>query len=243
LRFGASLPHDEVTRANPVPVVSLHERGTRPATGAWLCWQLHRSTRSTRHVEICVIFIETRLAGACVIDLERQVDDRGFFARAFCQREFEARGLSSRIAQANISFNRRKGTIRGLHFQFPPAAEAKLVRCSRGAILDVIVDLRPESATYLQHVTVELTAENRRALYVPERFAHGYQSLEADSETTYYVSEFYTPALESGLSYADPRLAIAWPLPPTDVSSRDLNWRLVEDVEPSLRERMQVRGT
>jgi len=189
-----------------------------------------------------MIFIDTKLAGACIVDLEPHGDDRGFIARAFWQREFEARGLNSRIAQTNISFNRRKGTIRGLHFQFPPAAESKFVRCGHGAILDVIVDLRPESPTYLQHVAVELTAGNRRALYVPERFAHGYQVLQADTETTYYVGEFYTPALESGLRYADPRLAIAWPLPAADVSSKDQQWGLLADVEPALRARMQVRA-
>jgi dTDP-4-dehydrorhamnose 3,5-epimerase len=187
-----------------------------------------------------VIFTATKLPGACIVDLEPRGDDRGFFARAFCQHEFESHGLSTRIAQTNISFNRRKGTIRGLHFQFPPAAETKFVRCSHGAILDVIVDLRPESPTYLQHLAVELTAENRRALYVPERFAHGYQVLRDDTETAYYVGEFYTPALESGLSYADPRLAIAWPLPPADVSPKDQEWGLLEEVEPTLRARMRM---
>src|SRR4249919_2175848 len=159
-----------------------------------------------------MIFTETALPGAFVIELERREDERGFFARTFCQHEFEEHGLKPVIAQANTAFNAKKGTLRGMHFQFPPAAETKLVRCSQGAILDVIVDLRPESPTYLQHLAVELTAGNGRALYVPERFAHGYQVLQADTETTYYVGEFYTPSLESGLRYADPRLAIAWPL-------------------------------
>ena len=175
-----------------------------------------------------------------MIEIEPRGDERGFFARAFCRREFETLGLATDIAQANIAFNFRKGTIRGLHFQFPPAAEVKFVRCSRGAILDVIVDLRPESPTYMQHVAVELTAENRRALYVPQRFAHGYQVLEADSEATYYVSEFYTPSLESGLRFSDPRLAIAWPLPPTDMSAKDKEWPLLEQIEASLRTRMQL---
>src|ERR687892_258848 len=141
-----------------------------------------------------MIFTETKLKGAFVVDLEQRSDARGFFARSFCQREFEAHGLKPVIAQANISFNYRKGTVRGLHFQFPPAAETKFVRCSRGAIVDVIVDLRPESQTSLQHVAVELTAANRRGLYVPERFAHGYQVLGDNTETTYQVGEFYTPA-------------------------------------------------
>ena len=187
-------------------------------------------------------FIETKLHGAFVVDLEPRGDDRGFFARAFCQREFEAHGLKPLIAQANISFNRRKGTVRGLHFQFPPAAETKYVRCSRGAIVDVIVDLRPESPTYLQHVAVELTAENRRGLYVPERFAHGYQVLEDDTETTYQVGEFYTPAAESGLSHADPRLGITWPLPVTDMSDKDRAWKLLDEVEPVIAARMASTG-
>jgi dTDP-4-dehydrorhamnose 3,5-epimerase len=187
-----------------------------------------------------MIFTETLLPGAFVIDLEPRGDDRGFFARAFCRREFEAHGLKADIAQTNMSFNRRKGTLRGLHFQFPPAAETKLVRCSRGAILDVIVDLRPESPTYLQHVAVELTAENRRALFVPERFAHAYQVLEDDTETTYYVGEFYTPSLESGLRFDDPRLGIAWPLEPAEMSPKDRVWPLLEEREPEIRARMTI---
>ena len=190
--------------------------------------------------EFTVIFTETTLSGAFVVDLERIGDERGFFARAFCQQEFAVRGLNAAIAQTNISFNRHEGTIRGLHFQFPPSAETKLIRCSRGAILDVIVDLRPESPTYLRHVSVELTAESRRAVYVPERFAHGFQALSPDTETTYYVGEFYAPAAESGLFYADPRLAIPWPLPPVGVSEKDQRWRLLEEVEPSLQERMRL---
>ncbi len=140
-----------------------------------------------------MIFTETKLAGAFVIDLERREDDRGFFARAFCQHEFADHGLKPVIAQANIAYNRVAGTLRGMHFQFPPAAETKLVRCTRGAILDIIVDLRPESPTYLEHVAVELTADNHRALYVPERFAHGYQVLVDATETSYQVGEFYAP--------------------------------------------------
>ena len=185
-------------------------------------------------------FTETKLKGAFVIDLEPRGDDRGFFARAFCQKEFEAHGLKAVIAQANISFNYRKGIVRGLHFQFPSAAETKFVRCSRGAIVDVIVDLRPESPTYLQHVMVELTAENRRGLFVPERFAHGYQVLEDNTETTYQVGEFYTPAAESGLRYSDPRLAIEWPLRATDMTDKDQQWPLLEDVEPTVRQRMRI---
>jgi dTDP-4-dehydrorhamnose 3,5-epimerase len=184
-------------------------------------------------------FTETKLKGAFIIDLEPRTDDRGFFSRSFCQKEFEAHGLKTTIAQANISFNYRKGTVRGMHFQFPPAAETKFVRCSRGAIVDVIVDLRPESPTYLQHVAVELTADNRRGLFVPERFAHGYQVLEDNTETTYQVGEFYTPSAESGIRFSDPRLGIEWPLPATDMSDKDAKWPLLDEVEPVIRERMQ----
>ena len=153
-----------------------------------------------------MIFTETELQGAYIIDLERREDERGFFARAFCQKEFEAHGLKPVIAQGNIAFNHSKGTLRGMHFQFPPAAESKLVRCTRGAILDIIVDLRPESPTYLQHISVELDEDNHRAIYVPERFAHGYQALRDKTETSYQVGEFYTPSTESGLMYNDPAI-------------------------------------
>jgi dTDP-4-dehydrorhamnose 3,5-epimerase len=189
-----------------------------------------------------VIFTETALPGAFVVDLEPRGDERGFFARAFCQREFDLRGLKSVVAQGNISFNRHKGTVRGLHFQYPPFAETKLVRCSRGAILDVIVDVRPESPTYLQHAAVELTADNRRGLYVPERFAHGYQVLEDETETTYQVGTFYMPSAEGGLCYSDLRLAIRWPLPVTDLSDKDAAWPLLEVAEPAIRARMAVRA-
>jgi dTDP-4-dehydrorhamnose 3,5-epimerase len=185
-----------------------------------------------------VIFTETVLAGAFIIDLEPRHDERGFFARTFCQREFDAHGLKPMVAQANVSFNHWRGTLRGLHFQYPPAAETKLVRCGRGAVLDVIVDLRPESATYLQHVAVELSADNRRGLYVPERFAHGYQVLEDNSETNYLTGEFYTPALEGGLRHDDPRLGIAWPLTVTSVAPKDQTWPLLATAESAMRERM-----
>src|SRR5262245_31469525 len=137
-----------------------------------------------------MIFCETKLKGAFVLEVERREDTRGFFARVFCQREFGDQGLKPLIAQANLAYNKSAGTLRGMHFQYPPAAETKLVRATRGAILDIIVDLRPESPTYLQHVAVELSAENHRALYVPERFAHGYQALEDGTETSYQVGGF-----------------------------------------------------
>ena len=169
-----------------------------------------------------VIFTETKLKGAFIIELERREDERGFFARAFCQNEFATHGLKPVIAQANLAFNKRKGTLRGMHFQFPPHPETKLVRATRGAILDIIVDLRPESPTYLQHVEVELTADNHRALYVPERFAHGYQALEDATETSYQVGEFYAPETEGGLLYYDPRLVLTWPLPVAAVRLRSV---------------------
>ena len=187
-----------------------------------------------------MIFFETSLEGAFIVDLEPRGDERGFFARAFCRREFEARGLKPAVAQANVSFSRDRGTLRGLHFQFPPAAETKFVRCTRGALLDVIVDLRPESPTYLQHVAVELTAANRRAVYVPERFAHSFQTLEDDTEAMYQVGEFYAPSEESGLRYSDPRLGIAWPLPVTTISEKDGRWPLLDEAEPLVRARMTV---
>ena len=185
-----------------------------------------------------MIFTETQLSGAYTVDLERREDARGFFARAFCQREFAAQGLKPVIAQANIASNRKKGTLRGMHFQHPPAAETKLVRCTRGAILDIIVDLRPESPTYLRHVAVELTEDNQRALYVPERFAHGYQALRDDTDTSYQVGEFYAPGCEGGLLYGDPGLGLEWPLPVTLISDKDRGWKLLDEIEPELRRRM-----
>jgi dTDP-4-dehydrorhamnose 3,5-epimerase len=187
-----------------------------------------------------MIFTETKLAGAFVIELEPRGDNRGFFARTFCQHEFEEHGLNPVIAQANVAFNKRRGCVRGMHFQYPPAAETKLVRVARGAILDVIVDLRPESPTYLEHVAVELTDENRRALYVPERFAHGYQALADDTETTYQVGEFYTPEAEGGLLFDDPRLGLTWPLEVTEISDKDRVWAPLDEVEEELKRRMTI---
>ena len=187
-----------------------------------------------------MIFTETTLSGAFIIDLERREDDRGFFARAFCQNEFTDHGLKPLIAQANIAFNKRKGTLRGMHFQFPPAAETKLVRCTRGAIVDIIVDLRPESPTYLQHVAVELSADNHRALYVPERFAHGYQVLEDITETSYQVGEFYTPEAEGGLRHDDPRLGLTWPLPVTEITEKDRASPLLSENEQEIARRMTI---
>jgi len=185
-----------------------------------------------------VIFSETKLNGAFIIELERRQDERGFFARSFCQREFEEHGLKPVIAQSGIATNRRKGTVRGMHFQFPPAAETKIVRCTRGAILDIIVDLRPESATYLEHIAVKLDAENMRALYVPERFAHGYQALQDNTVASYEMGAFYTPGAEGGLPYDDPRLGIGWPLPVTAISRRDRSFRPLAEIDDELKRRM-----
>lgn len=185
-----------------------------------------------------MIFTETELRGAFIIDPERREDNRGFFARIYCQREIREHGLDPVIAQASVAFSRRRGTLRGMHFQYPPAAETKLVRCTRGAIIDVIVDLRPESPTYLRHVAVELSAENGRSLYVPRRFAHGYQALEDVTETSYMMGEFYAPEQEGGLRFDDPDLGIAWPLPVGETSEKDGAWAPLAEIETELRRRM-----
>ena len=174
-------------------------------------------------------FTETKLKGAFIIDLEPRQDHRGFFARTFCAKEFEAYNLKPTVVQCNVSFNYEQGTLRGMHSQLSPATETKFIRCTQGAIYDVIVDLRPESETYLQHIGVELTAENRRALYVPEMFAHGYQALADETEVIYQVSEFYTPNRERGLRYDDPLLGIEWPMPVSEISEKDTNWSLLEN--------------
>jgi dTDP-4-dehydrorhamnose 3,5-epimerase len=189
-----------------------------------------------------VIFTETKLAGAFVIAPERFEDDRGFFARTFCRREFEHHGLDPDVVQASVALNLVRGTVRGMHFQWPPSAEVKVVRCTRGAVVDVIVDLRPESASYLEHVAVELTADNGLALYIPKRFAHGYQTLEDQTEVSYQMTEFYAPDLAAGLGYDDPRLRLEWPLPVSAISVRDTEWPALDTIEPELRLRMSVSG-
>jgi dTDP-4-dehydrorhamnose 3,5-epimerase len=172
-----------------------------------------------------VIFEETSLRGAFVVDLERREDERGFFARSWCANEFTDHGLPNTVVQANVSWNARQWTLRGMHFQRAPHAETKLVRSTRGAIYDVIVDLRPESETYKQWLGVELTADNRRALFVPEGFAHGYQTLVPDSEVFYQVSEFYTPSAEAGVRWDDPAFGIEWPDPDNAfLSEKDRSW-------------------
>ncbi len=187
-----------------------------------------------------MIFKETKLRGAFVVDIDRRQDDRGFFARAFCQQEFRAHGLTPAIAQVNLSSSRVKGTIRGMHFQYSAAAEAKFIRCTRGAVLDVIVDLRPESDTYLEHFAVELSEENYRALYVPERFAHGLQTLRDDTDVIYHASEFYTPSAEAGLCFDDPGLGLSWPLPVGAISPKDKAFPALAAIEPELKRRMSL---
>ncbi len=174
-----------------------------------------------------MIFHETKLKGACIIELEPKEDARGFFARAFCANEFEAHGLNPRAVQANMSYSHKKGTIRGMHYQVPPATEPKLIRCIRGAIWDVIIDMHPESPTYLEHIGVELSADNRKAIYVPDMFAHGNQALTDGAELLYLVGEFFTPGCERGVRYNDPAIGIDWPLPVTVISDKDANWPLL----------------
>lgn len=172
-----------------------------------------------------MIFTPTRLEGAYLIDLERREDERGFFARVWCEREFSEHGLQTHYVQCNLSFSPRKGTLRGLHLQRPPRAEVKVVRCTRGAIYDVIVDLRPRSPTHKGWVGVELTADNRRMLYVPEGFAHGYQTLVDETETVYPVSEFYAPEFEAGVRWNDPAFGIEWPdAEGALLSEKDRSW-------------------
>jgi dTDP-4-dehydrorhamnose 3,5-epimerase len=166
-------------------------------------------------------FIETPLKGAFVVELELIRDERGYFARTWTPEDFAAHGLSSRIVQCSTAYNGRQGTLRGMHFQIAPHAEVKLVRCTRGAIYDVIVDLRPDSATRHAWTAVELSAEAPRMLYIPEGFAHGYQTLEDETEVFYQMSEYYHPESARGLRWDDPALSIEWPLPVTVISQRD----------------------
>lgn len=168
-----------------------------------------------------MIFSKTKLKGAFIIELEKLEDERGFFARSFCTREFEMHELNPRVVQCNLSFNKKKGTLRGLHFQKKPYEEAKLVRCTLGAIFDVIVDLRSSSETFKQWVSVELTAHNGKMLYVPEGFAHGFQTLEDNTEIFYQMSEFYNPQYASGVRWNDPIFNIQWPEGERLISEKD----------------------
>lgn len=172
-----------------------------------------------------MLFIETKLKGAFVIELEKYSDDRGFFSRAWCQKEFKEQGINSRFVQANIGFSKNSGTIRGIHYQIAPFEEAKLVRCIRGAIFDVVLDLRPELPSFKQWFGVELSDENRKMLYVPEGCAHGYQTLVDNTEVFYQVSQVYSAESERGIRWNDPEFDIEWPIDEDLViSEKDQNW-------------------
>lgn len=172
-----------------------------------------------------MIFTETELPGAYVIDLERIEDARGLFARAWCEREFAEYGLETRIAQCNVSYNKRKGTLRGMHFQRSPHEEVKLVRCTRGALYDVIVDLRPDSPGFRRWIGIELTQDNRRLVYVPRGFAHGFQTLADETEVFYMISQLYVPEAAGGVRWDDPAFGIEWPVgEPTEISEKDRSW-------------------
>jgi dTDP-4-dehydrorhamnose 3,5-epimerase len=170
-------------------------------------------------------FTPTPLADAWVIDLDRIEDERGYFARTWCAREFNAHSLEDRVVQCSTSFNAAKGTLRGLHYQVAPHAETKLVRCTRGAVFDVIADLRPSSATFLRWFGVELTADNGRMLYIPKGFAHGFQTLAERSEVFYQMDEFYAPTAGRGIRWNDPLLGVRWPLEVTVISEKDRGYR------------------
>lgn len=168
-----------------------------------------------------MIFNETKLKGAFIIEPELLKDERGFFARTYCQKEFEAHGINPKLVQCNISFNAQNGTLRGMHYQDKPHQEAKLVRCSKGAIYDVIIDFRPESSTYKQWIAVELTSRNHKMLFIPEGFAHGFKTLEDNTEVFYQMSEFYHPECARGVLWNDPAFGINWPEGEQIVSSKD----------------------
>lgn len=171
-----------------------------------------------------MIFTRTKLPGATIVDVERREDARGYFERTYCEREFEANGLPTRMVQTSMSLTRRAGTLRGMHYQAAPHAEDKLVRCVRGAIWDAIVDIRPDSPTYCEWVGVELNESNGRMLLVPKGFAHGFLTLTNDVAVTYQVSAFYMPAAERGARHDDPAFGIEWPVAVSDMSDRDRGW-------------------
>jgi dTDP-4-dehydrorhamnose 3,5-epimerase len=174
-----------------------------------------------------MIFIETKLKGAFVIELERLEDERGFFARTFCQKEFLEHNLNPSIVQSNISYNKEKWTLRGLHMQMPPHQESKLIKCIRGAIYDVIVDMRHGSVTFQQWISVELNSGNHRMLYVPEGFAHGFITLEDATEVSYQMNQFYKPGAEKGFRWDDPALQISWPMTPQIISEKDSSFSFI----------------
>ncbi len=168
-----------------------------------------------------MLFTETYLKGAYLLDVERRQDERGFFGRSWCQEEFEAHGLDPQVVQCNISYNEMRGTLRGMHYQAAPYEEAKLVRCTMGTLYDVIIDLRPDSPTFTHWLAVELTAENRRALYIPKGFAHGFQTLSDHTEVFYQMSEFYHTEAARGLRWNDQAFGIEWPIQELIISERD----------------------
>ncbi len=170
-------------------------------------------------------FVETELKGAFIVEPDRLEDERGFFARTWCRKEFEQHDLNSNLVQCSISFNRKKGTLRGLHYQVSPFEEAKLVRCTMGAIYDVIIDLRPDSETFMCWIVVELTAENRKTIYIPEGFAHGFQTLENDTEVFYQMSEFYAPEYARGVRWNDSKFNIKWPDDVRIISAKDKQFK------------------
>lgn len=178
-----------------------------------------------------MIFTPTELTEAYIIDIDRHEDERGFFARSWCAEEFASHGLDPGLVQCSISFNRKKGTLRGMHYQAPPHAEDKVVRCTAGAIYDVIVDLRPDSDTYKRWLAFELSAANRRAIYVPQGFAHGFQTLEDDTEVLYQMSQCYHPESARGIRWNDPAIGIKWPVSNPVISERDQSLALAGKVE------------
>ena len=171
-----------------------------------------------------MVFTETALRGAFLIEPEPRADERGFFARTWSAAEFESRALNTNVAECSVSFNARKGTLRGMHYQVAPFAETKIVRCTRGSMYDVIIDLRPESPTFTRHFGAVLTADNRKAMYIPTGFAHGFQTLEDDTEALYQISEFYSPEHSRGVRWDDPAFGIAWPPDERMLSERDLGY-------------------
>ncbi|MCS6944270.1 MAG: dTDP-4-dehydrorhamnose 3,5-epimerase [Sutterellaceae bacterium] len=171
-----------------------------------------------------MIFTPTRLAGAFVIELERKTDQRGFFARTWCRHEFARHGIDIEVVQASVSHTPQAGTLRGMHFAWPPSREGKLVRCERGGIFDVIIDLRPESATFAQHISVELNDRNQLALYIPPGFAHGFQTLVDDTNVVYMMTDVYRPELADGVRYDDTAFGIRWPLPVARIAERDATY-------------------
>jgi dTDP-4-dehydrorhamnose 3,5-epimerase len=187
-----------------------------------------------------MIFNQTPLAGAYTIDLEKRGDDRGFFARLFCEREFAEAGLETHFVQINNSLSAKRGTLRGLHYQLPPAAEVKVVRCVRGALWDVILDLRAGSPSFGQWYGAELSAENRRMMYVPRGFAHGFVTLSDDTEAVYLVSAFYSPENERGVRFDDPAHGISWPTGPAEISDKDRKW---PDLNAEFHGFERMRGT